>query len=69
MPTLTLNKAKCLSCGDEIISEVESVFKSCSCGKLKISGGKKDTIRVLTEGSPAKVGVDYAELSTYLLNE
>lgn len=66
---IVVNKIKCLSCGDEIVSELETMFKTCSCGKIKISGGQKDTIRVLSEGTVAKVDVDYTELSTFLLNE
>ena len=77
MPILSENKAQCIACGDIIISEVEGVFKPCSCGKIKIAGGKKDAIRLLlkeprfpfSEYIPAVAGRDYIEMSTYLLNE
>ena len=77
MPTLSENKIQCVACGDIIISEIDTLIKPCSCGKIKISGGKRDTIRLLIKESslpsieyiPAVAGRDYVEMSTYLLNE
>jgi len=35
-----LNKAKCLLCGDILISKEPNKQETCSCGSLSISGGK-----------------------------
>lgn len=34
-----INKAKCLQCGDVLISKESNKYEVCSCGELKISGG------------------------------
>jgi len=34
-----LNKAKCLDCGDVLISKYPAKYESCSCGSLSIRGG------------------------------
>jgi hypothetical protein len=34
-----VNKAKCLSCGDILISKESNVLVTCSCGSLQIAGG------------------------------
>ena len=57
---ITKNSAKCLLCGDVLVSEHRHDFKSCSCGNLSVDGGNdyirrgwsgsKDTILELSEG-------------------
>jgi len=69
MSTINENKIRCVKCSDVLISEIEDVFKSCTCGHVKIAGGKKDKIRVRSNGSPALMAEDYIELSTYVFNE
>ena len=32
------NKAKCLLCGDNVVSKSTHSYDSCSCGELKIRG-------------------------------
>lgn len=34
-----LNKAKCLECGDILISKEVGKFETCTCGALTIGGG------------------------------
>jgi hypothetical protein len=34
-----LNKAKCLDCGDILISKDANKYEKCSCGSLAIRGG------------------------------
>jgi hypothetical protein len=36
---LKLNKAKCLVCGDILISKESNKLEVCSCGELSIGGG------------------------------
>lgn len=36
---LVRNSAKCLGCGDEIVSGHRHDFRSCSCGALTVDGG------------------------------
>lgn len=69
MNALNKNRIRCAKCGDTLVSEIENVFKSCSCGHVKIAGGKKDKIRVRSDGSPAVMVEDYTELSTYVFND
>ena len=44
---IKLNRAKCLTCGDILISRKESagLDVTCSCGGLTISGGATHSIR------------------------
>jgi hypothetical protein len=44
---IKLNRAKCLTCGDTLISKSESASTpiTCSCGGLTISGGATHSIR------------------------
>jgi len=44
---IKINKAKCLTCGDTLISKPESASKevTCSCGNLTISGGATHSYR------------------------
>lgn len=63
------NKVRCNQCNDIVISESENVFKPCLCGAIKITGAKKDKIRLLANDKPAISGHDYTELSTYLFND
>jgi hypothetical protein len=51
------NKARCKHCGDLLISSEDQVEDTCTCGKLKVSGGKGYLGRTGTKG------VDYEELS------
>lgn len=36
---ITRNSAKCLSCGDEIVSAHRHDFVTCVCGNLFVDGG------------------------------
>jgi hypothetical protein len=51
------NKAKCLHCGDILISSPDKKVETCSCGKVTVKGGHSFIMRV------GKRGVDYEELS------
>ena len=44
---IKLNRAKCLTCGDTLISKPECASKevTCTCGGLTISGGATHTYR------------------------
>jgi hypothetical protein len=44
---IKLNRAKCLTCGDILISKPESASTTvtCNCGGLSISGGSTHSIR------------------------
>lgn len=35
-----VNKAKCLDCGDILVSKETNVLLTCSCGGLQIAGGQ-----------------------------
>jgi hypothetical protein len=51
------NKAKCLHCGDVIMSTPDKKVETCSCGKLTVKGGHSYILRT------GKRGVDYEEMS------
>lgn len=53
-------KVKCLHCGSVVECNEQICVKSCSCGKVSISG------EVITEGV---LGKDYVDISAKLLNE
>ena len=46
---IVLNRAKCLSCGDIIVSYNRHDYKSCSCGKLSVDGGQDYLRRAYNE--------------------
>ena len=54
-----VNKAKCLHCGDMLISESDkpSEVVTCGCGRLRISGGSTSMLR------SGILGRDYKEMS------
>ena len=54
-----LNKAKCLKCGDIIVSPQENASANitCSCGHLVISGGATALVR------KGEQGTDFEEMS------
>jgi len=56
MKNILLNRAKCLNCGEVLISTHRHDFVGCSCGKLAVDGGL-DYLR--------RVGTDYEEQSIY----
>lgn len=37
---ITRNSARCLDCGDEIVSVHRHDFVTCSCGNVSVDGGK-----------------------------
>jgi len=43
------NSARCLDCGDEIVSEYGHHFVYCSCGQVAVDGGLEYTRRVYKE--------------------
>lgn len=53
------NKIKCIHCGDVIESKTVHDFKSCSCGRVSVDGGKDYLRRCYKEKG------DYEELSEY----
>jgi len=53
------NKAKCLHCGDVLISSPDKKVETCSCGKLTVKGGHSFIMRT------GKRGVDYEEMSLF----
>ena len=59
MGPIKINKAKCLHCGDILISE--GSYETCSCGALTIGAGS------MLQYRSGKEGVDYKELS--VMNE
>lgn len=44
------NSAKCLECGDHIISMSRHDFETCSCGNISVDGGHDYQRRVFGEG-------------------
>jgi hypothetical protein len=54
------NSVKCNLCGDIIVSEGVDHKVSCKCGNIRISGGNQYLIRE---------GINYEELTQYMLNE
>jgi hypothetical protein len=46
---ITKNSAKCLECGDELISENRHGHIYCSCGNLSVDGGKSYLRRVFRD--------------------
>jgi hypothetical protein len=63
------NKIKCVKCETILISESDQHLQPCTCGHVKIGGGKNVSIRLLADGSPAKKDQDFVELSSFVLNE
>lgn len=59
MGPIKINKAKCLHCGDVLISEGK--YETCSCGKLTIGAGSAVQYR------SGEKDVDYKEMS--IMNE
>lgn len=55
-----MNKIRCNSCGDVIVSEHRHDFKFCRCGRMAVDGGT-DYLRRGFVDSPD----DYTELSEY----
>lgn len=63
------NKIKCVKCENILISESDQHLQSCSCGHVRIGGGKNASIRVLADGTLAKKDRDFIELSISIFNE
>jgi len=73
------NVIQCKYCLDVIKSVYPEDVIACGCGRVGISGGDRRKIRLKFQNllstettritSPAVEGVDYIELTTYLLNE
>lgn len=62
MEKIKTNKIKCLFCGDIIESKSVHDFKSCSCGKVSVDGGKEYLRRCFDGNKPEEC---YIELSEY----
>ena len=45
------NSAKCLDCGDEIVSKHRHDFVTCSCGNLSVDGGPEYARRSFVGGA------------------
>lgn len=56
---ITKNKAKCLRCGDVVISSPDKKADTCSCGKLTVKGGHSFIMRT------GKRDIDYTEMSVF----
>jgi hypothetical protein len=56
---LVTNQAKCLVCGDVIVSRHRHDFVTCSCGALSVDGGQDYARRLFKEST------QWEELSTY----
>jgi hypothetical protein len=56
---LVRNQAKCLGCGDTIVSRHTHDFVTCSCGALSVDGGRSYARRAFKEEVP------WEELSVY----
>jgi len=69
MRSIITNKAQCLKCGDIVESIVVTLFKKCECGNLMVGGGKEDLLRQLLNKTKAVKGIDYVELSTFMMSE
>ena len=57
MPIILCNKIRCRNCGDIIESRDTHDFKTCSCGRVAVDGGKEYLKRCYTNEE------DYEELS------
>ena len=53
------NKIKCVQCGDIIESRTVHEFKTCSCGRVSVDGGREYMRRCYKEKG------DYEDLSEY----
>jgi hypothetical protein len=60
-----LNKAKCLICGDVLISKDVNKLETCSCGQFSISGGKHFIMRKGLEGKYREMSqmIDISDLN------
>ena len=58
---IKVNMAKCLLCGDIIVSEHRHDHQACSCGMLKVDGGKEYIRRGFRNEK------DYEEMSIYAI--
>jgi hypothetical protein len=47
---ITVNAAKCLKCGDTIMSTSRHDFVTCSCGNLSVDGGHDYLKRSVRDG-------------------
>jgi hypothetical protein len=56
---LVKNQAKCLVCGDTIVSRDRHDFVTCSCGALSVDGGQDYARRLFKESA------QWEEMSTY----
>ena len=59
MNKITLNKIRCLNCGNVIVSTHRHDFVTCKCGTVSVDGGT-DYLRRCFRNSPEE---DYEELS------
>jgi len=48
---IRVNSAKCLKCGDTIVSASRHDFVTCSCGNLSVDGGHDYLKRSVRDGS------------------
>lgn len=57
---IKINRIRCNSCGDIIVSEHCHDFKRCRCGRVGVDGGREYLRREFMESTD-----DYTELSEY----
>lgn len=53
------NSAKCLNCGDELVSFRRHDFKTCSCGRLSVDGGHSYARRLSNDGAFIDTSIIY----------
>lgn len=62
MKKIVHNRAKCLMCGDVIESRHRDEFRLCSCGNLRVSGGKDYVSHIAHNGAESFLDlVEYAK--------
>lgn len=59
LATQTLNKARCLKCGQTLVSQHRHDYKTCRCGNLSVDGGPAYIKRGFRDGEDS-----FEELST-----
>lgn len=63
MSKIIRNMIKCNYCGDVIESVTTHDFKTCSCGRVSVDGGKSYFKRLFQKTN------DYTDLSEYIKDE
>lgn len=59
-----LNKAKCLDCGDVLISKDVTKYEKCTCGSLSIRGGSYFLERIGKNFKELSIMIDISTVIT-----